>query len=360
MSSFTQKVSFTKDEKCEFITTLRDRVNTYLKQNNLSSKANKAMIIKSVSFALIVATLLWFLYYFQASSGLVILTWSLLGFFLSTGTMNVVHDALHGAYLNSPSKNRTLGFLMDLIGVSSFYWKKEHTIDHHTFTNIQNHDADLDVPFILRLSPEAPRYAIHKYQHFYAPFLYCLNFFHWAYVSDIKRIWKIMRGKSKENPSKKEVFFLMSFKVIHILLFIVLPCTFLSTPIWVTLIGYLCYLFTASLTMTTIFQLAHIVEGVAFPSPTLDGKISNSFAKHQLATTADFAPKSPWVNYLFGGLNFQIEHHLFPHLCHIHLHKISPIVEKTAKEFGLTYHQNPTFFAAIKSHFKILRMLGKN
>jgi linoleoyl-CoA desaturase len=359
MSSTThKKISFNKEEKCDFITTLRARVNDYLKENQISSKANFSMFFKTCVFFLIISLVLTLIVFFNQNLALFLILSTFLGFFVSTGSMNVVHDALHGAYLSSPKKNRALGFLMDFIGVSSFYWKKEHTVDHHTFTNINEHDADLDVPFILRLSPKSKKISLHRFQHLYAPFLYCLNFFHWAYISDFKRIYRILRGTSKENPSKLEACLLIFFKLLHIALFVILPMIVLNNNWYIILLGYVAYLFSASLTMTTIFQLAHIVENVSFPEPCVDGKINNSFAKHQLATTCNFATKSNVVGFLFGGLNFQIEHHLFPLLCHVHLKKIAPIVEKTAYEFGLTYHKNESLLGALKSHFRTLKQLG--
>jgi linoleoyl-CoA desaturase len=358
MSSSINKISFTKEEKGDFISALRDKVNLYMKENKISSRADFSMYLKSSVFLLIVLSLFSLLILFQNISYVFLPLSVAIGFFISTGSMNVVHDALHGAYLKNPQKNRLLGFLMDFIGVSSFYWKKEHTVDHHTFTNIKDFDADLDVPFILRLSPEAKKIAFHRYQHFYAPLLYCLNFFHWAYISDFKRIYHIVMGTAKEKPSSKEAFFLIFFKLIHICLFVVIPLLTFDNSWYIILMGYVFYLFSASLTMTTVFQLAHIVENVAFPTPTQEGKIANSFARHQLATTSNFATKSKIAEFLFGGLNFQIEHHLFPLLCHIHLRKIAPIVEQTAHEYGLEYHKNETFFKALKSHFATLKKLG--
>ena len=137
MSSTTQKkISFNKEEKCDFITTLRARVNDYLKENQISSKANFSMLFKTCVFLLIITLIFTLIVFCDQNTTLFLILSIFLGFFISTGTMNVVHDALHGAYLTSPKKNRALGFLMDFIGVSSFYWKKEHTVDHHTFTNI--------------------------------------------------------------------------------------------------------------------------------------------------------------------------------------------------------------------------------
>jgi linoleoyl-CoA desaturase len=354
-----KKVSFTKEESCDFISVLRKKIHSHFNEGNLSPRANIFMYLKTAFFVSLMAlTYVAILKGFGGGLGVFGL-YILLGFFTSIGGMNIAHDALHGSYTPRSWGNRALGLFMDLFGASSFYWKKEHTVDHHTFTNIAEHDADLDVPFLLRLCPNAPHRSFHRFQHWYAPFLYMLKFVHWVYFSDSKRIIKIFKEKPA-SPGKKEVFLLISFKIIHVFLFLFLPMIYISIPWWQVALGYLAFLATAGIILTTIFQLAHIVENVAFPLPNDHGKIENSFFKHQLATTSNFAMKNRLVGFLFGGLNFQIEHHLFPHICHTHLRKISPIVQSTAREFGLPYHCNSSFSAALLSHFRTLKTLGRS
>jgi linoleoyl-CoA desaturase len=362
MHNDAKRVCFLKEEGRDFTTVLRERVNQFFKEAEISTRANFAMISKSIFYVLLIA-----LGYALTLSGIggaggLFLSYCLLGFAIAIGTMNIAHDALHGAYASNSFKNRLLGLMMDLSGGSSFYWKKEHTIDHHTFTNIADHDGDLAAPFVLRLCPKAPRYWFHRFQHIYAPVLYSVNFIKWIYYSDIKRIFKVIRYRNKApgNPSHLEIFLMVAFKFVHLFLFVALPVFLLPIAWWVVVLGYLSFLATAGLTMTVIFQLAHIVEDVAFPLPDPEGKIDNSFLKHQLATTSNFAVNNWLVNFLFGGLNFQVEHHIFPHVCHTHLKRISTIVKETALEFGLPYHENATFFSAIRSHFKTLQRLGSS
>ncbi len=357
----SKRVSFNK-EQCDFSTLLKKRVSSYFNGNNRSPKANRSMLIKSiVMMGLVALTFTAILCGFTGEIGTALL-YGLLGFLVATGTMNIAHDALHGSYVTKSWGNRALGFVMDFFGASSFYWKKEHTVDHHTFTNIAEHDADLIVPILLRLCPKSPHRSFHRFQHWYAPFLYSLNLIHWVYVSDFKRIFNIMtkRFTGPLMPSKKEIFLLCFFKALHISLFLVLPMIVLTIPWWQVLLGYIGFLSVTGITMTVVFQLAHIVENVAFPLPNETGKIDNSFSKHQLSTTANFATHNKLVGFLFGGLNFQIEHHLFPHICHTHLKEISPIVKQTAEEFGLPYYENSSFFGAIRSHFRTLKKLGRN
>ncbi len=355
------KISFKKEEGLDFTTVLRARVSSYFKDAKISSKANFLMCFKSI-FLMGVAVVVYglLLKFGSIGFGVLFALYGALAFCISIATMNIAHDALHSSYVSPSLGNRLLGFVMDLGGMSSFYWKKEHTVDHHSFTNIADHDADLNVPIVLRLSPEAPYRSFHRFQHLYAPVLYSLNFIHWVYLSDIKRIYSILTNKHSGGPipSAKEVTFLFCFKFVHMFLFVVTPIIVLALPWWQVVLGYIGFLSVAGIVVTTIFQLAHIVENVAFPVPGEDGKIDNSFLKHQLATTSNFATKSKIIGFLFGGLNFQIEHHIFPHICHTHLYKISPIVRETAREFGLPYYENSSFFKAIRSHFRTLRRFG--
>ena len=362
MAGQVKKVSFNKEEGLDFITVLRKRVHQYFEDRRVSPRATIFTYLKS-SFMMSVVAVIFGVLLCNLTGGLgVCLLYSLLGAVVAIATMNVAHDALHGAYAAQSFGNRSLGFFMDVLGgASSFYWKKEHTVDHHTYTNISGHDADLDVPFFLRLCPKAPRYSFHRFQHIYAFFLYSLNLIRWVYYSDLKRIYHIITRQHSETirPSGLEIFLLCFFKLVHIGLFVVLPMIVLTVPWWQVAIGYLCSLAMTGITMTVVFQLAHIVEDVHFPLPSDEGKMDNSFAIHQLTTTSNFATDSKIVSFLLGGLNFQVEHHIFPHVCHTHLSKIAPIVKQTAKEFGLPYYENSSFSTAVRSHYRILKKFGK-
>lgn len=361
MTVESKKISFNNDEGRDFITVLRKRVNLYFAEKKRSPKANIFTYLKTF-FMMGTVFLTYGVLVANVTGGWGIFgLYTLLAFFVAFGTMNVSHDALHGAYMTHPLGNRILGFLMDLFGASSFYWKKEHTIDHHTYTNIDEHDADLDVPILLRLCPNAPYRSFHRFQNWYAPILYSLNLLRWVYFSDYRRLYHVFKGTASEaaTPSKWEIFWLLFFKCVHVFLFLVVPILTLSISPWLVVLSYLCFLGVIGVTLTVIFQLAHIVENVSFPLPNAEGKMENSFATHQLTTTSNFATKSKMVSFLFGGLNFQVEHHLLPHICHTHLPAVASIVKETTKEFGLPYYENPSFFKAVRSHFRTLKKLGE-
>lgn len=352
-----ERVAFNPKNGLDFSAVLKQRVQDHIHQLNLSIKANLSMVMKSIFFMGLISLAYGLLLLGKGGGGWALEGWyCLLGVLSAFGTLNIVHDALHDSYTKYRGINRLLGFIMDIFGGSSFYWKKEHTVDHHTFTNIIGHDADLNVPFLIRVCPEGKRNLIQRFQHFYAPLLYCLNLMRWTWYSDYKRMVKTLRSA---KPFYGDVIAALLFKAVHISLFLIIPMLALHAAWWQILIGYISFLAIIGLIITTIFQLAHIVEDVAFPVPDDKGQMENHFFKHQIMTTANFATTNPLVNFCMGGLNFQIEHHLFPHISHIHLPKIAKIVKRTAEEFGLPYNENPSLFGALRSHFRLLKFFGR-
>jgi linoleoyl-CoA desaturase len=139
---------------------------------------------------------------------------------------------------------------------------------------------------------------------------------------------------------------------------LILPLFF--HPLLHVLIAFLCIHLVLGFTLSIVFQLAHTVEGNTFPKPDKDtGNIENEWAIHQVETTANFAPKSKFAAWYQGGLNFQIEHHLFSNISHIHYPAISKIVEKTCREFGISYVSFPTVWSAVVGHYRFLKDMGK-
>jgi linoleoyl-CoA desaturase len=128
---------------------------------------------------------------------------------------------------------------------------------------------------------------------------------------------------------------------------------------WLVLLGWVGMHLVGGIIMSIVFQMAHVVEEADQPLQT-DGVIDNEWTIHEMLTTANFARKSRWFGWFVGGLNYQVEHHLFPNICHVHYPAISHIVERTAKEYGVPYRENTTFFGAIGSHIRMLKSLGKS
>lgn len=358
----TQPVTFARTRK-EFSATLQKRVNEYFKLNNINRHGNLEMIVKTIfMFAL------YFGPYAFILSGLITSGWILLLMVLLMGLgvagigLSVMHDANHGAYSDKSWINTMVGYSLNLVGANAFNWKIQHNVLHHTYTNVHDHDEDISPRGVLRLTPHSDWKFLHKYQFIYAWFLYGMMTIVWLGIKDFVRIIKYhksgMAKKQKANIVHEWSILLFS-KAVFIMYIFVIPL--LVTPLlwWQILIGIFVMHYIAGFILAIIFQPAHVIDGTEFPLPDKNNSLENNWAIHQLLTTTNFGNESRWFSWYVGGLNFQIEHHLFPNVCHVHYRKIAGIVRDTAKEFNLPYKSSRTFAGALYGHAKLLKALGK-
>lgn len=355
------KVKFSARTNASFHTDVKTRVNDYFKQNNISKNANAAMIIKSVFFIGAFIGLYFLIILGNLTPGILLTCIILIGMVQAFIGFNVAHDAIHGSYSSRSGINKFMGYWFNMIGANTYVWNVSHNKAHHTYTNIPGHDGDLEVaPGLVRVSPEEKKKPIMKYQQYYAFLLYGLASLSWVFRKDFVKFFQEKIG-SIPNTKKpgKEIFKLFLWKAIYYALFIAVPLLVMNITLGQFLIGFLIMHFAEGLVMGLVFQLAHVVEGLEFPIPDDDGKLADSWAVHQMKTTANFSRKSSLAAFLCGGLNFQIEHHLFPNICHIHYPAISGIVKQTAHEYGVPYIENKTFISALRSHYKILKYYGR-
>jgi len=281
------------------------------------------------------------------------------GFLTAMVGVNVSHDAIHGSYSKNSTINKQLGMFFNYIGANDYTWSIMHNIVHHTYTNIPKYDGDIEQVPILRIEPTQKLMPIHKYQHIYAFFLYCLGTLSWVFIKDYKKFFQHqLGGYYRKTFPKKEIYRLFIYKAIYYSMFLVAPFFVIDLPWYYILLGFLTGHFVEGITLAIIFMLAHITEGIAFPMPSEEGKIDMPWADFQMHTTANFAAKNPVVNFICGGLNLQIEHHLFPEICHTHYPKIVDIVKQTAMDHNLPYIEHPTFLAAMRSHVRMLKKFG--
>jgi linoleoyl-CoA desaturase len=360
LSSFIMKCKFNTTSKCQFLATTRQRVDQYFKETGQSRNANGNMWIKAAVF----------LTGFIGLYGLIISNffgiWTMLGLAIGLGVFsafvgfNVCHDAIHGSFSPNKKINKFFGLFFNLLGASPYVWSITHNVVHHTYTNIPGHDEDIDVaPGLIRISGDEPVNKTQRYQHLYAFPLYGLASLSWALRKDYKKFFQAKVGQQVNNHPRSEYFNLFFYKAVYYFLFIALPLLVLDITWWQFIIGFLALQFAQGFTMGLVFQLAHVVEGTDFPMPNTDGNIEEAWAEHQMRTTANFATHSPFAAFFLGGLNRQIEHHLFPKICHIHYGEIGKIVKKTALEFNIPYNENPTFTSALRSHYRMLKKFGK-
>lgn len=356
----SQKIKFRKIQDNTFTATLQLRIQDYFTQNNISEKGNFLMITKVLFFLTGFIGSYLLIYLSGDNIFFSILSWILLGLFTAFVGFNISHDAVHGSLSNNNFVNRLLGYTFNLAGTNKYMWKLLHNVIHHTYTNIPGHDEDLEPVSLIRLSTENKLKKVHRYQHYYAYFFYSLTSIAWVFKKDFETFFRKKLGNydNKKHPVK-EYIVLFASKAVYFFVFLAMPLWLAGIPWWATLIGFVSMHLIQGITLAVVFQLAHVVEGAHFPLPDDKGDVMNNWTIHQLNTTSNFAMKSMMASWFFGGLNYQIEHHLFPNICHIHYPKISPIIAKTAKEFGITYNVNKTMWDAIKSHTRMLKVLGR-
>lgn len=350
----SEKIAFAPAIQLDFYNLVKRRVEDYLRRAKLSRYATFKSHLKTI-FLLTLAIGCYFAIFLVSDGLSLILLYGLLGYLIGSIGFNFTHDVMHGSYFASSSWNRFWSYLFDLTGTSSYVWKISHNQQHHIYTNIPGHDEDIDKAIILRLSPKDKVYFFHRFQAHYALFLYFFTTLNWVFFSDYKiMISNIKKGKVSRTDAA--LFFV--FKFVNLLLFFILPLLYIQAAKWEIVLGYLVMHLVGGFTIALIFQLAHIVESVTFPIAE-NGAIPMTWAEHELRTTANFAPKPNFFNQFYGGLNYQIEHHLFPHFCHIHYKNIAPIVKQAAFENELPYHELPSTWQAICSHLRVLKKFGK-
>jgi len=354
-------IAFPSREAAAFVRDVRVGVSAYFETSGRSSNGRWSMWLKTLLLFGVVAgsyaTIMSNRFTPLAMLGLAVV----LGIGIAGVGFSVSHDALHGAYSDNSTVNYLLGLSFDLMGANSYMWKITHNIIHHTYTNIDGMDEDIDLSPFVRLSPGTPFRHRYRYQHFYAFFAYGLAMLFWVFVKDYKYFLRRHLGpyRNRRNPPG-EVAMLVVTKLLHYGWTILLPLLFLRIHWWQFLIGYLAMTLTAGGILGLIFQLAHVVEGTDYPQPDARGDMEHTWLVHQMMTTSNFAPRNRPLSWYVGGLNYQIEHHLFPKVCSVHYPPISRLVRQVAVAHGVPYHEQPTLRRAIRSHYRTLKHFGRD
>jgi linoleoyl-CoA desaturase len=346
----------------QFATAVRANVNSYFRAKGISTKGDHRMVVKTlVMFGIYLAPFVLILILpFHWLPALLMTV--LMGVGVAGIGMAVMHDGLHGSASSRGWLNKLLGGSMYALGGDVLTWKIQHNVLHHTHTNVNEVDHDIRSRGPLRFSEHAPWHWSQRTQHIHAFFFYGLLTLS-KLVNDFFMLARFNREGLTQRQGKKparEFVKLSVIKLLYLGVFIGLPLLLTSFTVWQVLLGFFVIHFVTGVILGSIFQLAHVVEGTAQPLPDGDGVIDSDWAVHELRTTANFARNSRVLNWYIGGLNFQIEHHLFPHICHLHYRAIAPIVERTALEYGLVYNGKASLAAAIGSHVRRLRQLGRS
>jgi linoleoyl-CoA desaturase len=341
---------------------IRERVDAYFSKNKISTKANGLMVAK-ILFYLGGCTSLYFLILVGGFGDLALFGLTLLlGFFSGAIGINIGHDACHGACSSKPWVNKITSFSFELIGASTYTWKIAHNIIHHTYAKIVGWDRDMESMPWLRFYVKPGRRWFHRYQHLYATLLYGLITLVWVFKKDFSQIFeKEIRSHVKGGKVPLIAYMeLFGFKVLHFGLFLVIPIIVLGIPIWKGALGFFCMHYIAGLTLTLVFQIGHCVEETHTIQPSASSNvIADTWTEHQFKTSANFGEQSFLTDWICGGLNYQIEHHLFPKICHTHYPAIAKIVRQAADEFGLPYHSFKNFREGYVSHLRLLKYAGR-
>ena len=355
-------IKFNHKDRPEFQKELRKRVNSYFKDNGISKYANAEMKLKTLFMIT-----LYFLPFILMLTGVVNTSagvmgmWFIMGFGVAGIGLSIMHDANHGAYSSDKRVNKVVGYILNFMGGFPANWRMQHNVLHHSFTNIEGYDEDIEKGDIIRFSPNQRRLAGHKYQVYYAPILYSLLTIYWVLFKDIEQLIRYNKMGLLEGQNMtfgKALMEIIFNKIWYFALTLVLPIMIVDVPTYVIVSGFIMMLAMSGLILALIFQTAHVIEETEFFVAGSEASVEDNFAIHQMKTTSNYANNSYWFSWFVGGLNFQIEHHLFPNICHVHYPQISKIVRATAEEHGVVYNSHATFWQAIVSHFSILNKLG--
>jgi len=338
---------------------LKKRINDYFQSTGESFTGNAQLYTKAIILLVSFLFLYVHLVFFTPGTFLAVTECVVLGIVVAGIGFNIMHDGGHGSFSQIKWVNNLAALSLNVLGGSSFMWNVKHNIIHHAYTNIDGVDDDIDIQPWLRMSSTQPKLAMHRYQHIYFWIFYALLYILWVFVLDFT---KYFRRKIGDMPLKRmsvsdHVIF-WAFKLFYYTVFLAIPIYQVGFMSW--LIGFGVFSLVTGFVISIIFQLAHTVEHTHFPMPDeVTGKLEDEWAIHQLKTTANFAPKNKFINWMVGGLNFQVEHHLFPKISHIHYTKIRKIVKQACKEFDVPYIEYPKMRHAIVSHVNFLKQMGR-
>jgi len=342
-------------DKITFFQALKAKVDHYFSDKRVERTGNGKLYIKSAVQIFTAIALYILLVFFSPKIWLAIILAIALGMTLAMLGFNIMHEGGHQSFSKYGWLNSLAGYCLNGLGGNIHFWKVKHNVNHHTYTNIEGVDSDIDVRPFMRLHPNQSKLAIHRYQHIYWIVLYGISYMAWVFYEDFLKYFrgKIATHMSPMHLSTKEHVIFWLTKLVYVIVYLALPVFMLG---WLkALIGFFIVTFICGLFISVVFQLAHVVESTNFP---VDKKIEMEWAIHQVSTTSNFATRSKLLFWMLGGLNFQIEHHLFPKVSHIHYPQISKLVKETCQEFNIAYHEYASMAEAFVSHLLYLRKMG--
>ena len=354
------KVTF-DNRNNQFYQTLKVEVDAYFDANKIKRTGDWRLYIKTITLVGAAITIYTSLLFFKMNALPALLLCALLGYVFACIGFAVMHDANHGSYSTKTWLNDALGLTANALGASSFFWKQKHNIIHHTYTNVDGIDDDIAKSPIIRQCGTQKWVPAHKIQHLYLLPIYALSSIFWLFFMDFTKYFsrKIYTTAAWKLAPKNHIIFWVT-KACYLTFYMIIPAMVWGVGPW--LLGFFILHAVMGVTLSVVFQLAHVVENTEFENVALDETkhIETAWAEHEIRTTANFAMGSKTVSWFVGGLNYQIEHHLFPRVSHVHYPAISKIVMAKCAEYNLPYNKYDTMMQAIASHFRIMKTLGKS
>jgi linoleoyl-CoA desaturase len=353
------KVSFNNKDN-SFHQDIKSSVDQYFSINQVKKTGNWKLYIKALTLVPVAIGLYLILLFVHFTLIPGILISGLLGFVLASIGFNIMHDACHGSYSRKPWVNNIMGLSLNLLGGNAFIWKFKHNIIHHTYTNIDGIDDDIAKSPVMRQCESQKWVKAHRFQHIYMVILYAVSSFTWVSMMDFMKYFKrkIHNTNLQKMDLNEHIIFWLS-KIMYVIFYVIIPVHFVGWSAWA--VGFSSMHVMMGLTLALVFQLAHVVEDVEFVfAPGIEPqRIEEEWAIHQVRTTANFAPGNKLISWFVGGLNFQIEHHLFPKVSHVHYPAIAHIVREVCDKHQVHYNEFKTMKAAVASHFRIMKQLGR-
>ncbi len=353
------KITFSNQHN-NFYQSLKNSVEEYFTGNEIKKTGNWRLFSKTIILVSVAIAMYGLIILAPVSPWTALLFCVILGMSLASIGFSVMHDANHGSYSTNPKLNDLLGLTLNAMGASSFFWKQKHNIIHHTYTNVDGIDDDIAKSPIIRHCESQKWVPAHKVQYLYLLPVYSLSTIFWIFIMDFTKYFsrKIYTTDAWKMSTRNHIIF-WATKILYLTFYIVIPIIVWGFVPWI--IGFFVLNAVMGLILSLVFQLAHVVEITEFEHVPLDETkhIETAWAEHQMRTTANFAMGNKVISWFVGGLNFQIEHHLFPRVSHIHYPAISKIVMEKCKKYNMPYNKYDTMFEAVASHFRVMKNLGK-
>ncbi len=317
----------------------------------------RAIIWTKLVFYLSASVLLYTMLYKVETPVAFVLTYIGYGFAVLLLAFNFAHDFSHGTVFKNKNLNQ-LGFVLTytLVGAHAEAWKLRHIHSHHYAPNVEGYDSDLEISSWIRVIPNSPHYWFHRYQHWYAPLAYTTYSLFWVFIKD----FVLLFSKSQYGEHKNFGYHL-SFgaqKLAYLTYILVFPMLYSGQWWFTVLLGFLLMHLMQSLFLLFTFFMTHHVEATAYPTTNENGRINTSWVMNQIESSNDMHPFSEPANFILGGFNNHIAHHLFPHYHHIHYPRINRILYKVLAQHHITPNQT-TYWGGVLSHLRLLKRMSR-